>query len=807
MSSGRYLSNRWILCVCLVILFVQPKVVSAEQLHNSCLDVKNAVDKCHFVKEHCKAERIGYVDYLQGYYCAPSKVGALVYLGFTIVWLICLFMTIGIAASDFVCPNLNTMATSMGLSESLIGVTFLAFGNGSPDVFSTYAAMKIGSGSLAIGELIGAASFITAVVSGSMALVRPFKVSRKSFVRDALFFAAAIAFAMYFMSDGLLQLWECIVMLVIYILYVIFVVWWHWYKSRKRQRLIAEMRARNFYADDTPVGQTYNDIGGGYDYDDDDYGAVGDDNPLLEAPDFSALSRSNRDPEPYYRDDSGVNAEDEEQEAEEAYEEITRYMSLHRQYPELRRGGRNSSEESGGEESAVASPPMSPISAQESSHSRHQAHHHHQRSKSRDMSAPIRPSLFGALEFRSLIQKLEESKVAKGSDTSIPMSTNYQGSDSVEERQQQPNIPHLIVTDSSEGLDRYELDPPPPAPPQSPSMSITPSQRSRRSSTSGDRSSQLPSTVVRQVWRFELPKLPVHVSKHAFFTLFPTLDGLTGKPWYGMVSSILAAPSVLLLTMTVPVYDTKNEENVCDSEDNAESIKEQMKDQGKKQVSRWLLVTQSLLAPLFVSLMGFGGRLPLLSLLLGSAIASFILLIGVLFVFPPNRELPRTCVKHVSFLGFLISISWVSTIANEVVAVLKMLGTVYHISDAILGLTVFAMGNSLGDLVSNLTIAKMGYPMMALSACFGGPMLNIMVGIGVSCLVVMIQQKKTEDVYKIELSPTLIISGATLLLTLLLLLIAVPLNNWEMSRTIGCITILFWAVSTVLNVIIELTTH
>lgn len=97
--------------------------------------------------------------------------------------------------------------------------------------------------------------------------------------------------------------------------------------------------------------------------------------------------------------------------------------------------------------------------------------------------------------------------------------------------------------------------------------------------------------------------------------------------------------------------------------------------------------------------------------------------------------------------------------------------------------------------------------MMALSACFGGPMLNIMVGIGVSCLVVMIQQKKTEDVYKIELSPTLIISGATLLLTLLLLLIAVPLNNWEMSRTIGCITILFWAVSTVLNVIIELTTH
>lgn len=45
------------------------------------------------------------------------------------------------------------------------GVTFLAFSNGSPDVFSTFAALSHGSGSLAIGELIGAASFIVSVVA------------------------------------------------------------------------------------------------------------------------------------------------------------------------------------------------------------------------------------------------------------------------------------------------------------------------------------------------------------------------------------------------------------------------------------------------------------------------------------------------------------------------------------------------------------------------------------------------------------------------------------------------------------------
>ena len=70
-----------------------------------------------------------------------------------------LFSFIGIVASDFFCPNLSTIATNLGLSETTAGVTFLAFGNGSPDVFSTFSAMNQGTFSLAIGELIGAATF------------------------------------------------------------------------------------------------------------------------------------------------------------------------------------------------------------------------------------------------------------------------------------------------------------------------------------------------------------------------------------------------------------------------------------------------------------------------------------------------------------------------------------------------------------------------------------------------------------------------------------------------------------------------
>jgi sodium/potassium/calcium exchanger 6 len=136
-----------------------------------------------------------------------------------------------------------------------------------------------------------------------------------------------------------------------------------------------------------------------------------------------------------------------------------------------------------------------------------------------------------------------------------------------------------------------------------------------------------------------------------------------------------------------------------------------------------------------------------------------------------------------------------------------------NISDSLLGLTVFAVGNSLGDLVANVTVARLGFPVMALSACFGGPMLNILLGIGIGGLYMSwhsTQHQQTLSAgavptgpYRIVISKTLVISGVTLLITLLGLLIIVPLNNWKMDRRIGWGLVALWVLSTLGNVIAE----
>lgn len=127
------------------------------------------------------------------------------------------------------------------------GMTFLAFGNGSPDLFSTFSAISHGSGSLAIGELIGAASFITSVVAGSVAVVSPFRITKTPFLRDVTFFLLAICVVLAIVWDGKIYLWESIILVLFYFIYVSTVAIGTWWAKNQKRRRWQERRARDEY--------------------------------------------------------------------------------------------------------------------------------------------------------------------------------------------------------------------------------------------------------------------------------------------------------------------------------------------------------------------------------------------------------------------------------------------------------------------------------------------------------------------------------------------------------------------------------
>lgn len=122
------------------------------------------------------------------------------------------------------------------------------------------------------------------------------------------------------------------------------------------------------------------------------------------------------------------------------------------------------------------------------------------------------------------------------------------------------------------------------------------------------------------------------------------------------------------------------------------------------------------------------------------------------------------------------------------------------ISDAVLGLTIFAVGNSLADFVANVTVARLGYPNMAIAACFGGPMLNILLGIGCSSLYFTIAQQEN---YELQVTPTLITSAIGLLTSLVVSLIMIPWFGWQGSKMYGVVLICIYLTTMLVNVITE----
>jgi solute carrier family 24 (sodium/potassium/calcium exchanger), member 6 len=124
-----------------------------------------------------------------------------------------LFIGLGVTADSFFCPSLRVIADKMRLSQNIAGVTFLAFGNGAPDVFSAIAAItnaKNGDAGLAFGALLGAGIFVSTVVAGTICIIKPFTSNERPLLRDLIFFMVASFWTFTVIWDGYIALWETV---------------------------------------------------------------------------------------------------------------------------------------------------------------------------------------------------------------------------------------------------------------------------------------------------------------------------------------------------------------------------------------------------------------------------------------------------------------------------------------------------------------------------------------------------------------------------------------------------------------------
>lgn len=65
-------------------------------------------------------------------------------------------------------------------------------------------------------------------------------------------------------------------------------------------------------------------------------------------------------------------------------------------------------------------------------------------------------------------------------------------------------------------------------------------------------------------------------------------------------------------------------------------------------------------------------------------------------------------------LAFPLSSFWIYWGAKELIDVLRSFGYIWGISDAILAVTILSWGNSIGDAVSDVVVARQGQSKMAI---------------------------------------------------------------------------------------------
>ncbi|CAK9795769.1 Mitochondrial sodium/calcium exchanger protein [Anthophora quadrimaculata] len=479
-------------------------------------------DRCRWVKETKDCFTDSIIQYTEILFCnfkSESSVLFSIGLLIMVIWLLYLFLILGTTADNFFCPSLAVIASVLRLSDSIAGVTILAFGNGAPDIFTSIVSGSE-EGIIMFTELIGAGVFVTAIIAGSVAMVKPFRVPLKPLMRDACFYIVSVCWISYVVRDETVYLWEAFSFVFFYIFFIMVVVIMQIYDNREKR-----LTSRIPSASDPDILRTY-----------------------LANKDTAVIPR-----------------------------------------------------------------------------------------------IPVRTRAFG------LKTKLD-----------VAIATELE-----RDRKRTIMSPTEELEEEEDDDDEKET--------------------------------------------YDRPK---GLFKEFLYDINPIdkRDWLEANRIFKFIL-IIRAPVMFLLQLFIPLVNTTA---------------------AKRGWSKLLNCFQLCVTPTMALFLLNAWRAHFGPV---SVVPIFLLVgtvIGVIVFLMTHVDRVPKFHNVFAFLGFLAAMLTVYLVAGEVMAVLQCVGYAFSISDAMLGITFLAWGNSIGDLISNVAIARRGFPRMGYAACFGGPMFNTLLGLGLT---------------------------------------------------------------------------
>ena len=737
--------------------------------------------KCYFVTHVCPTDRL--IDYLGFRYCTLGDDTAAVVFGtaLLVVWLVALFYILGEAAESHFCPMLSEISSALRMSPDLAGMSILAFGNGAPDVFSSIAAFQQNNVDVLIGSMLGAGAFITHLIVGAIGVTANARLGRYPFVRDLVCYLLGLAFVLVLLIDGQLHLWESILFLVFYVCYIGVAVVVHIVEVRRGHAAVVTKGKRP--ADSTATAPLLQHQEARDTDPDADEAARRDVIRALRVPsstpDVSAAAAA--DAAPRRARACSVHVSTLAEAPDDATTEATTATTTTTTAAADKGSGRTGRtlERSSGSLRGRSSSPSVRLSDAEAAALRqhlvrtrdqqeqdssddddddedvpelalpstaYSVQGDHEQAKSPVRSPAKKPAAQGrrGRELRALSGlRAAASRAAEDFVVRVevaPQRRRYDNIDELRERER-----HLfrnglmnVVQGWKEGSGNGDAD-----------AAATPAE--------------------------EGAAQPLMVRRRSLLERFKDYVEWDEMGLFGKGMFLVMLPFSLAMHATVPHPE-------------------------EEAYNKWALALSTALSPLpiFWALDLFGARVgpvPVVVLALVVSLAAG----GAVAAFARPAGLPRWLQFVFIFYSFVVSMMWIYYSADEVVALLQALSTMFGLSPTIMGLTVLSWGNCVGDFVADMTVSRQGYPEMGIAATYGGPLFNLLIGMGVGGTMMCIR----ENPIPCPLDNMMLVGFIYLLAALVVSLVIIPLNRFTVDKRIGAVLLVGYLVFMTLSFLVE----
>ncbi|HKK11082.1 MAG TPA: hypothetical protein VJ939_09605, partial [Bacteroidales bacterium] len=134
---------------------------------------------------------------------------------------------------------------------------------------------------------------------------------------------------------------------------------------------------------------------------------------------------------------------------------------------------------------------------------------------------------------------------------------------------------------------------------------------------------------------------------------------------------------------------------------------------------------------------------------------------------------------------FAISIIWISLLSWLLVESAIHVSHILDIPEAIIALTVLAIGTSVPDLISSYLVAKDGKGGMAVSNAIGSNIFDVLIGLGLPWLIAITLFGRNIEVAK----DNLVISVMLLFSSVIIVFMLIAISKWKIHKISGGILI------------------